>query len=103
VTEHGYPSDPAYQYDPFYQGTTPQSGLEQQAAYLQASVPALVKAGAAQVFVTERDNLTGKFASEGVLSGQVSDPIANQASYTIVRKRASTRCNSSSRNSTPRR
>jgi hypothetical protein len=88
VTEHGYPSDPAYQYDPSYQGTTPESGLAQQAAYLQASVPALVKAGAAKVFVTERDNLTGQSASEGVLSGQVSDPIANQASYTIVRKPA---------------
>jgi hypothetical protein len=88
VTEHGYPSDPAYQYDPAYRGTTPESGLQQQAAYLRASVPALIRAGAAKVFVTERDNLTGQFGSEGVLSGQVSDPIADQASYTIVRKPA---------------
>jgi hypothetical protein len=37
------------------------------------------------VCVTERDNMTEPFASEGVLSGQVSDPIANQPSYMIVR------------------
>ncbi|MGO9955868.1 MAG: hypothetical protein ACLP50_07765 [Solirubrobacteraceae bacterium] len=88
VTEHGYPSNPAYQYDPSYHGTTPQTGLDEQAAYLRASVPALITAGAAKVFITERDNLGGAFASEGVLSGQVSDPIADQPSYTILRKPA---------------
>ncbi|MGO9961446.1 MAG: hypothetical protein ACLP50_36645 [Solirubrobacteraceae bacterium] len=88
VTEHGYPSDPAYQYDPSYRGTTPQNGLDEQAAYLRASVPTLITAGAAKVFITERDNLGGAFASEGVVSGQVSDPIADQPSYTIVRKPA---------------
>jgi hypothetical protein len=69
VTEHGYPSDPAYQYDPGYTG-----GEGAQAAYLTASIPTLVDAGAAEVFVTERDNLGGQFASEGVLGGDVSDP-----------------------------
>ena len=69
VTEHGYPSDPAYQYDPGYTG-----GTSAQAAYLAASIPTLVDAGAAEVFVTERDNLTGQFSSEGVLGGDVSDP-----------------------------
>ena len=69
VTEHGYPSDPAYQYDPGYTG-----GEGAQAAYLAASIPTLVDAGAAEVFVTERDNLGGQFASEGVLGGDVSDP-----------------------------
>lgn len=69
VTEHGYPSDPQYQYDPGYTG-----GEAAQASYLEASVPTLVDAGAAEVFVTERDNLSGPFASEGVLGGDVADP-----------------------------
>jgi len=69
VTEHGYPSDPAYQYDPGYTG-----GEAAQAAYLAASIPTLIDAGAAEVFVTERDNLSGPFASEGVLGGTVADP-----------------------------
>src|SRR6202012_4291671 len=68
-TEHGYPSDPAYQYDPGYTG-----GESSQAAYLEASLPTLIDAGAAAVFVTERDNLSGAFASEGVLGGNVADP-----------------------------
>jgi hypothetical protein len=69
ITEHGYPSDPGYQYDPGYTG-----GAAAQAAFLQASVPTLIDAGAARVFVTERDNLSGAFASEGVLGGDVADP-----------------------------
>jgi hypothetical protein len=69
ITEHGYPSDPQYQYDPGYTG-----GTAAQAAFLQASVPSLIDAGAARVFVTERDNLGGEFASEGVLGGDVADP-----------------------------
>ena len=69
VTEHGYPADPRYQYDPGYIG-----GDAAQASYLEASVPTLVDAGAAEVFVTERDNLSGEFASEGVLGGDVADP-----------------------------
>jgi hypothetical protein len=69
VTEHGYPSDPAYQFDPHFRG-----GLVSQAAYLQASIPSLIDAGAAEVFVTERDNLGGEFASEGLLGGDVTDP-----------------------------
>ncbi|MGO9959389.1 MAG: glycosyl hydrolase, partial [Solirubrobacteraceae bacterium] len=69
VTEHGYPSDPAYQYDPAFSG-----GEASQAAYLSASIPTLIDAGAAEVFVTERDNLTGQYASEGLLGGGVSDP-----------------------------
>ncbi|MFZ1994116.1 MAG: choice-of-anchor D domain-containing protein, partial [Solirubrobacteraceae bacterium] len=69
VTEHGYPSDPAYQYDPGYTG-----GDAAQASFLQASLPTLIDAGAAEVLVTERDNLAGPFASEGVLGGDVADP-----------------------------
>jgi hypothetical protein len=33
----------------------------------------MIGAGAAKVFVTERDNLGGQFASEGLLAGQVTD------------------------------
>ena len=69
ITEHGYPSDPQYQYDPGYTG-----GAAAQASFLEASVPTLIDAGAAEVFVTERDNLSGPFASEGVLGGDVADP-----------------------------
>jgi hypothetical protein len=79
VTEHGYPSDPAFQYDPSYG-----AGAASQAAYLTASIPTLIDAGASEVFVTERDNLGGQFASEGVLGGDVSDPpVANP---TVVEK-----------------
>jgi hypothetical protein len=69
VTEHGYPSDPAFQYDPGYA-----SGASSQAAFLTASIPTILQAGASAVFVTERDNLAGGFASEGVLGGDVLDP-----------------------------
>jgi hypothetical protein len=85
VTEHGYPSDPQYQYDPGYT-----DGEAAQASYLQASVPTLIDAGAAEVFVTERDNLSGTFASEGVLGGDVADPppadpeIVAKPAFTVV-------------------
>ena len=69
ITEHGYPSDSAFQYDPGYG-----SGPAAQAAYLTASLPTLLDAGASEVFVTERDNLGGEFGSEGVLGGDVGDP-----------------------------
>ncbi len=69
VTEHGYPSDPTFQSDPAYA-----SGAPAQAAYLTASVPTLLDAGAAEVLVTERDNLGGPFASEGIIGGTVADP-----------------------------
>jgi hypothetical protein len=81
VTEHGYPSDPAFQYDPSYA-----AGLASQAAYLTASIPTLIDAGASEVFVTERDNLDGQFASEGLLGGGVSDPL--EAEPTVIEKPA---------------
>ncbi len=73
VTETGYPSDPAYQYDPNFRGTDAASGQAEQAAFLARSLPALVLAGAARVFVTERDDMSGEFASEGLLGGGVTD------------------------------
>jgi len=69
VTEHGYPADSAYQWDPGYR-----TGADAQSAYLSASVPSLLDAGASEVFVTERDNLGGADASEGLLGGDVADP-----------------------------
>jgi hypothetical protein len=81
VTEFGYPSDPAYQYDPAYN-----DGPTSQASYLRAALPLLRARGAAKVFVTLRDNLSGQFASEGVLGGAVSDP--PQADSAVIRKPA---------------
>jgi hypothetical protein len=69
VTEHGYPADSSFQYDPAYAG-----GAASQASFLTASIPTLIDAGASAVFVTERDNLGGQFASEGLLGGNVLDP-----------------------------
>jgi hypothetical protein len=81
VTEFGYASDPAYQYDRAYR-----YGPAAQAAYLRRALPALLAGGAARVFVTLRDNLAGQFASEGVVGGAVGDPpVADPA---VVRKPA---------------
>jgi hypothetical protein len=81
VTEFGYPSDPAYQYDRAYR-----YGPAAQAAYLRRALPVLLSAGAARIFVTLRDNLAGQFASEGVLAGGVGDPPADHPQ--VVRKPA---------------
>jgi hypothetical protein len=73
VTEHGYPSDPAFQRDPAHL-----DGEPGQARYLAASTRLMIDAGVAKVFVTQRDNLTGEFASEGILGGTVMDPPVEQ-------------------------
>jgi hypothetical protein len=77
VTETGYPSDPAYQYDPAFRGTDAASGLQAQAAFISKALPGMIYAGAAKIFVSERDNLTGPYASEGLLGGDVSDSDVN--------------------------
>jgi hypothetical protein len=74
ITETGYPADPAHQSDPAYRG-----GPDAQARYLADAVPAMVRAGAAKVFVTERDALTGAFASEGILD--TSEPLLADPQY----------------------
>jgi hypothetical protein len=61
-------------------------GKHAQARYLRSSIPAIRRAGAAKVFVSERDNLGGCFASEGVLCGAVKDP--PRADVRAKRKRA---------------
>ena len=86
VTETGYPSDPAYQYDPGFRGSDAATGQAAQANYLAKALPVLLFAGAARVFVTERDNLTGQYASEGLLGGQVMD--SQEDNPTVVPKPA---------------
>jgi hypothetical protein len=81
VTEHGYPSATRRQVDPAFRG-----GRRAQARYLRASVVTILRAGAALVFVTQRDNLGGWFASEGVLGGAVEDPPS--ANPRVIRKPA---------------
>jgi hypothetical protein len=74
VTEAGYPADASQQTDPAYRG-----GPEAQARYLKAAIPAMISAGAAKVFITERDALGGGFASEGILN--TSDPLPADPPY----------------------
>lgn len=69
VTEHGYPADPQFQWDPAYRG-----GDAAQAAFLRDSIPALEGAGAEQVFVTLRDNLWGEYLSEGLVGIDQANP-----------------------------
>jgi polysaccharide biosynthesis protein PslG len=83
VTEHGYPADPAFQWDPAYRG-----GEAAQAAFLRDSIPALTAAGADQVFVTLRDNLWGEYLSEGIVHIDESAqtyPAARRPAFEAVR------------------
>jgi hypothetical protein len=76
VTETGYPADPAYQTDPGYR-----TGAASQARWMSRVIPAMLGAGAAMVFVTERDSMTGRFASEGIL--QSADPLTADPQYEL--------------------
>jgi len=75
VTETGYPADPTQQTYPGYQ-----DGAPAQARYLNAVIPEMLRAGAAKVFATERDTLTGPYASEGFL--QTPNPLPAFPTYT---------------------
>jgi hypothetical protein len=68
VTETGYPADPVWQTEPGYR-----DGPVSQAKWMSAVIPGMLKAGSAMVFVTERDSLSGRFASEGILRS--ADPL----------------------------
>jgi hypothetical protein len=84
VTEHGYPADPAFQWDPAYRG-----GDAAQAAFLRESIPRLADAGAEQVFVTLRDNLWGEYLSEGLVHIDESVPTypaARRPAFEVVRE-----------------
>jgi hypothetical protein len=84
VTETGYPADPAFQTTPGYQ-----QGPISQAQWMTRAVTDMLGAGAGMVFTTERDSLTGRYASEGVL--QSSDPLTadpqltQRPSFTAIR------------------
>jgi hypothetical protein len=78
VTETGYPASTAQQFDPAFRG-----GAAAQARFLSAALPALYDAGAAKVFVTQRDMGpgSGPYASEGVLAG-LADPVPSRPAVT---------------------
>jgi hypothetical protein len=82
VTEHGYPADPEFQWDPAYRGTDVATGEAAQARLLHDSIPLQANAGARQVFVTLRDNLFGEFLSEGI------DHIGDSPPYPVTRRPA---------------
>lgn len=66
VTETGYPSRPAHQWDPAYD-----DGDASQMAYLQRLVPDMIRGGADAMFLTFRDGpefgQSSPFASEGLV------------------------------------
>jgi hypothetical protein len=74
VTETGYPADRAWQSERGYQ-----DGPASQATWMTRVVPAMLTAGATMVFVTERDSLAGRYASEGILRS--SDPLTAEPFY----------------------
>jgi hypothetical protein len=74
VTETGYPASPAFQTQPGYQ-----NGASAQARWMTTAFEAMLRAGAAMVFATERDSLTGAYASEGVLHS--TDPLTANPIY----------------------
>jgi hypothetical protein len=84
VTEHGYPADPQFQWDPAYRG-----GDAAQAAFLRDSIPRLTDAGAEQVFVTLRDNLWGEYLSEGLVhidESRPDYPAVRRPAFDVVRE-----------------
>ena len=83
VTEHGYPAEASFQNDPAFHGGEPA-----QAAFLTESVLSLAEAGAHEVFVTLRDNLDGRFASEGIVHIDDHWPFAvrRRPAFTAVRR-----------------
>ena len=86
VTEHGYPADPAFQWDPAYRG-----GDAAQATFLRDSIPRLTAAGAGQVFVTLRDNLWGEYLSEGLVhidEAVPTYPAARRPAFETVREQS---------------
>jgi hypothetical protein len=88
VTEHGYPAEPAFQWDPAYRGTDAATGAAEQAALLRRSIRLLAQVGAAQIFVTLRDNLYGEFLSEGIVhidESQPTYPATRKPAFGIVR------------------
>ncbi len=69
VSEMGYSSDQAFQWDPDYLGYDPQGAQREQARYVHDAIATLLRAGAKRVFVTLRDldSTWGIFTSEGLI------------------------------------
>jgi hypothetical protein len=89
VTEHGYPADPAFQWDPAYRGTDAVTGAEAQAALLRESTPLLAQAGADQIFITLRDLGFGEFLSEGLTridEAHPAQPATRRPAFEVVRE-----------------
>ena len=84
VTEHGYPADTAYQDDPRYRG-----GEAAQAAFLRDSLPTLVRAGAAQVFVSTRDTYPEEFGPRSPFNSEGVASVSDDAPYSARRRPAS--------------
>jgi hypothetical protein len=70
VSEMGYSSDQAFQYDPFYLGYDPPGAGRQQARYVHDAMTTLLRSGAKRVFLTLRDldGTWGIFTSEGLIN-----------------------------------
>ena len=91
ITEFGYPSAVVAQADERYRG-----GERAQARYLRDALPALLRAGASQVFVTLRDGWESEygpgspFTSEGVLEMDEHEPWATRRkpAFKVVRRLA---------------
>jgi hypothetical protein len=88
VTEHGYPADPAFQWDPAYRGSDAATGAEAQAAMLRDSIALLAQAGADQIFITLRDFVSGEFLSEGLVhidEAHPAQPAIRRPAFEVVR------------------
>lgn len=83
VTETGYPSDARSQYDDDYG-----DGELAQARYTRAALPALLRAGAEQVFVTMRDSWPSEFGADSCFSSEGVLDMAEHTPFTIRRKAA---------------
>jgi hypothetical protein len=83
VTEHGYPSAREWQDDPRYVG-----GEIAQARYLSDSLLRLATAGADRIFITLRDNLDQRWASEGVVRIDPAPPyhVRRKPAFDAVRE-----------------
>ncbi len=84
VTEHGYPADTAYQNDSRYRG-----GEAAQARFLRDSLPTLVRAGAAQIFVSTRDTWPDEFGPQSPFNSEGVASVSDDAPYTVHRRQAS--------------
>lgn len=82
VTETGYPSDARFQTDARYRG-----GELAQARYLRDTLPRLVSAGAARVFVTLRDGWDDEFGADSPFGSEGLVQLAESGEGSSVRRK----------------